>query len=231
MAMIKHVTFFKRRKDLSIAEFGDHWRGQHAELVKQLPGVIRYTQNHAQPGVFEPSFDGVAEVWFEDLAAMRAHSESDELAAVLADEANFMDPDSRGSILTDEYVFLDRRADSATRDDSSVIKLIGFVRRAPESEPEAFFNEYRDELGSMLEHVPGLLRYSQSHCRLGFYRSGRVPPFDAAGMLWFPDQDTFNAALASPELRAIGQRELVLFDSAQTALLLAQEHEVIGANA
>ena len=93
--MIKAVTTFKRRPDLSVEAFRRHWRTDHAALVTELPGLRRYVQNHAHDSAYargrEPDFDGIAETWFDDSDAMRAVAASDAYAAVRADEPNFID--------------------------------------------------------------------------------------------------------------------------------------------
>ncbi len=52
-------------------------------------------------------YDGVAEVWFDDWDALRASGESPTYPAVMADEANFIDPGSRKMIITEEHVIVD----------------------------------------------------------------------------------------------------------------------------
>ncbi|SVB77531.1 uncharacterized protein METZ01_LOCUS230385, partial [marine metagenome] len=63
--MIKQVSFFQRRKDLSPEDFRKHWRTKHADVVRRLNGLVRYVQNHALDS--SSGFDGIAEVWFEDM--------------------------------------------------------------------------------------------------------------------------------------------------------------------
>jgi uncharacterized protein (TIGR02118 family) len=91
--MIKTITLLERRPDLSPAEFQQHWREVHAPLVLKLPGVLRYVQGrpvssgHKQQST---GYDGVAEVWYESLAAMQMTLASAEYQQLLADEPNFM---------------------------------------------------------------------------------------------------------------------------------------------
>ena len=99
--MVKTVGLLTKRRDLSSEEFHHHWREVHGPLVLKLPGVCQYVQCrpvpiHDQP----PSFDGVAEVWYEDLGAVQRAFASPAHAAVRADEANFMElADRRISLL------------------------------------------------------------------------------------------------------------------------------------
>ena len=113
MAMVKQVSFFRRRPDISVDAFQAHWRGQHADFVRQLPGIRRYVQNHVIPEGYTQGgadYDGVAEAWFDDTDAMRATLGTPEYEAIRADEVHFIDAESMGTILCDEeFVLTDRR--------------------------------------------------------------------------------------------------------------------------
>ena len=137
--MIKQATFFKRRSDLEPVAFHDYWRNRHPEFVCRIPGLKRYVQNHAIGD--DGHFDGIAEVWFDDMDAMRANAAAPELEAVRADEANFLDTAGMASIITDEYVIKDGAPGDGTE------KLMALVFRQEQHSPERFFELYRDELG------------------------------------------------------------------------------------
>jgi uncharacterized protein (TIGR02118 family) len=69
--MYKHAALLVRKDDLTHEEFVDHWADEHVPLAREIPGVVRYTRvvptdpSHAE-------FDGIAELYFEDLDALRA---------------------------------------------------------------------------------------------------------------------------------------------------------------
>ena len=105
--MVKLVAFFRRKAGVSVEDFQRHWRTTHAELVIRQKGLRRYVQNHTLAsgyGSGEPDYDGVAEAWFDDTDAMRSLASSSDYSAVRADEANFIDAASMGTLLTDEVV-------------------------------------------------------------------------------------------------------------------------------
>jgi uncharacterized protein (TIGR02118 family) len=97
--MIKTVTLLTRRPDLTPEEFQAYWRDVHAPLVLKLPGVRRYVQSRPVhiPGR-TPPYDGLAEVWYDDLEALRATIGSRACEELLADEVNFMGPATEQSI-------------------------------------------------------------------------------------------------------------------------------------
>lgn len=69
--LYKHSAFLVRKRGMSHDAFLDHWANTHVPLAREIPGVVRYTRVvPADPGTSE--FDGVAELSFESLDALRA---------------------------------------------------------------------------------------------------------------------------------------------------------------
>src|SRR5262249_18826749 len=67
-AMQRAVFYLKRRADLARPAFFDWWLHPHGALAAQLPGLHRYIISLAADEQEGP-FDGMAELWFDDLAA------------------------------------------------------------------------------------------------------------------------------------------------------------------
>lgn len=106
--MIKLVFALRRRPELSLQEFQTYWRETHAPLVAARADVLqirRYVQVHTTdlPGLHAAfqrrnggapaPFDGVAELWFDNLDALDGDDPAvrQAQAELLADEANFID--------------------------------------------------------------------------------------------------------------------------------------------
>ena len=98
--MLKLSIFMVSRTDLTYEEYMKYWREVHAPLfasqVESKKYVRRYVQNHrtddALPGTTPSKFDGIAEIWFDDLAGAKAFFESDGYRKnVIPDEEAFMD--------------------------------------------------------------------------------------------------------------------------------------------
>ena len=69
--LYKHSAFLVRKEGLSHDEFLDHWANEHVPIAREIPGVVRYARVvPTDPEAAE--FDGVAELYFEDLGALRA---------------------------------------------------------------------------------------------------------------------------------------------------------------
>lgn len=118
--MIKLTFCLRRQEHLSRDEFQTYWRDQHGPLVQQHAGalgLLRYVQVHtlSDPlndamrsvrGTGDP-YDGVAELWWEDKAALEAAFVTPEGRAagksLMEDEATFIDQ-SRSTIWVGEEV-------------------------------------------------------------------------------------------------------------------------------
>ena len=82
--MQRIVVYLKRRADLARPVFFDWWLGQHRELAEKLPGLRRYIISLAAD-TQEGLFDGMAELWYDDLAAADMAFASAAGQAALAD--------------------------------------------------------------------------------------------------------------------------------------------------
>ena len=64
--MYKHIALLVRQDGMSHEAFVDHWQNDHTPIAREIEGVVRYQQVlPTQPENAE--FDGLAELYFEDL--------------------------------------------------------------------------------------------------------------------------------------------------------------------
>ena len=83
--MIKLTFCLRRLPNLSLDAFQTYWRDTHAPLVRSHAETLkirRYVQTHARPGPMSDAirssrdapepFDGVAELWWDDWAALES---------------------------------------------------------------------------------------------------------------------------------------------------------------
>lgn len=93
--MIKMVATLQRRPELSFEEFRQQWCEEFPVLVRRIPGLRRYVQNLPYaPDRKSWPYDGVAELWFDDVDAVKqAFSTPDGLAASER-ELTFVQPPS-----------------------------------------------------------------------------------------------------------------------------------------
>lgn len=107
--MIKIIFCLRKLPSLSDEQFQRYWREDHAALVREVAGVLnirRYVQSHAfadprvapavdARGVDAPPYDGLAELWWDDMDAILAAGATREGRAagrrLLEDEKRFID--------------------------------------------------------------------------------------------------------------------------------------------
>jgi uncharacterized protein (TIGR02118 family) len=101
--VFKVTVLLTKRADLTHEEFVNYWESTHADLVEAMPGVRRYTMG--VPGRPEDSaYDGVAELYFEDFAAMREAYATPEGEELQADAHEFADMEASDTLFVDETV-------------------------------------------------------------------------------------------------------------------------------
>lgn len=104
--MIKLVYCITRRPGMTLEQFSCYWREVHGPIGRRIPGLRRLVQSHTvphSPDVGRPGFDGMAELWFDDMAAFEAARRSPEWEASSADEANFIDGSRTAIFVTEEH--------------------------------------------------------------------------------------------------------------------------------
>jgi uncharacterized protein (TIGR02118 family) len=95
--MVKNIEIGDRKPGMSTKQFHDYWRNTHGPIAAKISVIKRYVQSHTLMSEYDkedpPAYDGVAETWFDDTAAMRQGATTPEYAATRADEENFLTGD------------------------------------------------------------------------------------------------------------------------------------------
>lgn len=144
--MVKALSYFRRRPELTVEAFQDYWRSKHPEVVTRLPGIRGYVQSHTLTEGYRkgrPLYDGIAEVWFEDTAAMRALAGTPAMRAVEADEAKFIDRSTMGLLIVEDHVVKGAPAPAGG------VKNVEFVTRRPGMDVDAFQRYWRETHGPL----------------------------------------------------------------------------------
>lgn len=91
--MIKRLTLWHALDGVLRDEALRHWCSEHADLVREVPGLRRYVQDHCvdSPEGGGLPYTGLGEVWFDSFEAAAEATTTPEWAAVIADAATFMD--------------------------------------------------------------------------------------------------------------------------------------------
>jgi uncharacterized protein (TIGR02118 family) len=108
--MVKLVYCITKKAGLTDEDFSRYWEDVHGPIGARIPGLRRLVQSHrtAVPGDrYRSDYDGVAELWFDDVEALLAARESPEWKASSDDEANFIDHNKVAYLVTEEHVIVE----------------------------------------------------------------------------------------------------------------------------
>ena len=109
--MIKLVYCISKKASLTDEEFFRYWRNVHGPIGARIPRLRKLVQSHRVTIVgdaHQPAYDGMAELWFDDMEALLAARRSPEWKASTEDEANFIDSGKVAYFVSEERVVLDR---------------------------------------------------------------------------------------------------------------------------
>ena len=219
--MIKAISWFRRKPGMSVEQFQQYWREEHPKVVLQLPGLRKYVQNHVVEGQYvggrQPFADGVAETWWDDRDAMKAHRGTQALTNLLADELEFMDPAHRTTILTEEVVIV-----NGAIPPGGGVKLITWLRRREDLDLDAAQQYWRTNHAAVASAMGGLRRYVQCHARPG------VQEYEFMGLplVWFDSMEQVRANATSAEL-ADTRADEPNFLQADLPFVVVREHHII----
>ena len=223
--MIKVITCIKRKPGMSVEDFQAYWRTDHAEVVKGLPNLRRYIQSHALPGGYrkgELPYDGIAEIWVDDVDTLRANAGGAAYEAIQRDEENFIDRPNMATILTQEHIIKDGPIPEGA------VKNIEFVPRKTGMEVEAFQIYWRDVHGPIAAEIEVIRRYVQSHTLLGGYRDGRVPAWDGCAITWFDNVAAMRQSAQSAAYARTREDEPNFLDTdKEIPFIITTEHVII----
>jgi uncharacterized protein (TIGR02118 family) len=109
--VVKLIYCFRRRVGMTSAEFEAYWERVHGPLGARIPELRRLVQSRAlyiEGDTRQPDFDGVAELWFDDVDALLRARASEAWRLASLDEPNFLDPSSTAYLITEERIVFDR---------------------------------------------------------------------------------------------------------------------------
>jgi len=96
-----------RRADLTHDQSMAEWSGnQHTSIVRKIPGLKRWVQNHPMGARNEGSPDGLGELWFESAEAMDRAMKSPEMSAAAEDAKRFLDMTRTYAIVVEEKTII-----------------------------------------------------------------------------------------------------------------------------
>ncbi|MEA5385978.1 EthD family reductase [Haloarculaceae archaeon H-GB11] len=101
------VNLLVRKAAMPHDEFERYLEETHAPIASELPGLERYVTSIPRDAS-RAAYDAIAELYFEDSAAMKAAFDSEVGQRVQADAAEFLDQEAGETLVVDETVRVDR---------------------------------------------------------------------------------------------------------------------------
>ncbi len=227
--MIKGFALIPQRPDISREDFHRHWREVHAPLAVRIKALKRYVQSHRIPhpiaGFAGAPFEGVAEIWFDDLnGIMRLGENPDYRNGAQPDEANFIAATGPTFLATREHVIV---PGPAIAKDASLVKGLFLLKRRGGMSPEEFQDYWLHKHGPLVPREPALLQYVQCHPVLESYAAGE-PAYDGVAELWWQDRAAFDRYWNSDALQEEFATDPPKFMDVDASVgILAEEFRVI----
>jgi uncharacterized protein (TIGR02118 family) len=105
--MSKVIFVIQRRPDLTREQCLAEWSGdRHVSVLKELPGLTEWRQNHVTGDSGESICDGIGELWFADDDALNAALDSPQMGAAVEDAKSFLDMERTGMVIVDEKTII-----------------------------------------------------------------------------------------------------------------------------
>ncbi|MFC9118920.1 EthD domain-containing protein [Streptomyces sp. NPDC057067] len=223
MPMIRALGLVPRSAKISPQQFHLHWAIIHSRLAEEVQAIRRYVQFHGTTenlGTFAPpSYEGIAEAWFDDIPSLTALATDPYFTEVIKrDEKNFLDHSRDGMFVVAEDVKLE--GPTLTRG-HPFHKAMLLVNKNPDVRTTDFRIWWNDVLPDLaLREIPGIARYVQSLPVDEMYTDGE-PPFDAVMEIWRGDP-------ASPENEPPGLDEFVAALGANSPIDISRTSATVG---
>ncbi|SDQ21592.1 EthD domain-containing protein [Natronobacterium texcoconense] len=195
--MYKHVALLVRQDGMSHEEFVDYWQENHTPIAKEIEGVVRYQQvlptepDHAE-------FDGLAELYFEDLEDLHAalgspgsrdYDPTKEVAAKAREDVdNFLAVEERPRFIGEEIV----QKDEVDGDTDDLYKHSAFLVRQEGMTHEEFVDYWQENHTPIAREIEGVVKYNTI-----LPTDPENAEFDGVAELYFEDLEKLYDALGS----------------------------------
>jgi uncharacterized protein (TIGR02118 family) len=108
--MIKVVYCISKKVGLTDEEFFRYWEHVHGPIGARIPRLRRLVQNRRLTVTgdrYRANYDGMAELWFDDMDALLAARQSPQWKTATEDEANFIDHNKVAYFVSEERIILE----------------------------------------------------------------------------------------------------------------------------
>jgi uncharacterized protein (TIGR02118 family) len=191
----KHI-FVHAKPGMSEQDFFTYWKDVHAvrygKKIKQAKGYLINTRVPFGPEQGDPPFQGVAEVWVENVEDELAFAQSKEyLEGSRLDEPNFLAWWQMFALDTTDDVVVEPPVG-----DWPGVKVFVVTKRKPGMSLDEYRTYGREVHAKKVAKLPGLRGYVICRVNDGHYAVGESL-LDTVSMLWFDSTDAIASAQQS----------------------------------
>jgi uncharacterized protein (TIGR02118 family) len=199
--MFKAVYVARFRDGMTREEARSYWTDVHGPLGVDIPGLVRYVQNHmigsiGPAGIVESglAFDGYACEWYESRPAFDAAMKTPEWERVVQDGYEVFEMDSLEgmSAVVEERVMRDGPV--------SPFKVVWFAKFRSGIDRQEANEHWATRHGPIALRAPGIDRYVQNVVIGSLDQHGvgtAAVGFDGFSECWFKDRAAFDEATGS----------------------------------
>lgn len=198
MPSIKLASPMNRLDGMSRADYATYYVEQHTKAASGLPGNYRYIGSPAIQGVDggDPPFDGFAEMYYPDVAAIRAAYTSDAWETARRDHPSIVA--GRIMFVVEEHELL-----APPPIGSGAIRYLAFLNRRDTQSRADFASYWLEKHVPLALQTPNLRGYRAS---VGICSANGdsvlldepdAPQFDGIVEMWFDGVEEFEASFAS----------------------------------
>jgi len=226
--VIKGYSLLARRPDVSREFFHEHWRTVHAGHALKLTTLRRYIQAHRLdvevPGFAQSPYEGIPEVWWDDLAASEAIADDpDYINGAKGDEPTFIDMPRLETVNTREHAIVP--GPDVVRDEPEV-KLLLLLKRRADLPLEDFRARWPAEVEDVLTACARARRVGVATTLPETYEGNSEPRYDGVAELSWPDLEAYESDWSECG-SAIAAAVMAFCDPDRTHAHLADENRVI----
>lgn len=195
--MYVHTALLVRKDGMSHDEFIDHWQETHAPIAREIEGVVRYNQvTPTDPENAE--FDGIAELYFEDLKklynalgseGLRDYDpEKGKAREARQDANNFLDINKRPRFIGKSHI----EYNNVDGDTDGIYKHSAFLVRKEGMNHDEFVDYWQTNHTPIAREIEGVVKYNTV-----LPTEPAHAEFDGIAQLYFEDLEKLYDALGS----------------------------------
>ncbi len=223
--MIKTQVLVKRKTGMTREAFADYWLGTHVAIAAKISEIRLQTISIVRSDLqrVDTPWDGLANAWWDDAAAMTSARRGDAFRAMIEDEGNFIDVSVRRPLVVEEINPLAPKAPPQPHPDR--IKIVNPLFKLDALSYQAFSDYWRGPHAALNNAMPHMNAYIQNHVHPDF-RNG-VRACDGIAESWFNSMDEIRELLRSAANARLRKDEDNLIKQGSLLPMVCREYRTI----